>query len=42
MQAADQTQGVFFESKAVAPDTLGGSAVRFHGVRTTDTDDAID
>nr|GEU28665.1 hypothetical protein [Tanacetum cinerariifolium] len=33
---------VFFDSKAVAPDTLGGSALRFHGVRATDTDDAID
>ena len=33
---------VIFDSKAVAPDTLGGSTLRFHGVRATDTDDAID
>ena len=33
---------VFFDSKAVLPDTLGGADLRFHGVRATDTDDAID
>jgi type VI secretion system secreted protein VgrG len=33
---------VFFDSKAVAPDTEGGAALRFHGVRATDSDDAID
>ena len=33
---------VFFDSKAVAPDTIGGAELRFHGVRATDSDDAID
>jgi type VI secretion system secreted protein VgrG len=33
---------VIFDSKAQAPATPGGSAIRFHGVRATDTDDAID
>lgn len=33
---------VFFDSKAVAPETVGGAALRFHGVRATDSDDAID
>ncbi|WP_156484183.1 type VI secretion system Vgr family protein, partial [Janthinobacterium agaricidamnosum] len=32
---------VFFDSKAVAPVTLGGADLRFHGVRATDSDDAI-
>ncbi len=33
---------VFFDSKAVAPETVGGAELRFHGVRATDSDDAID
>lgn len=33
---------VIFDSKAKAPDTPGGGAIRFHGVRATDSDDAID
>ncbi len=33
---------VIFDSKAKAPATPGGQAIRFHGVRATDTDDAID
>ena len=33
---------VIFDSKAAAPDTPGGAELRFHGVRATDTDDAID
>jgi type VI secretion system secreted protein VgrG len=33
---------VFFDSQAVAPETIGGAALRFHGVRATDSDDAID
>ncbi|MES3023905.1 MAG: type VI secretion system Vgr family protein [Pseudomonadota bacterium] len=33
---------VIFDSKARAPATPGGSRIRFHGVRATDTDDAID
>ena len=33
---------VIFDSKAVAPDMRGESALRFHGVRATDTQDAID
>ena len=33
---------VFFDSQASAPDTAGGKALRFHGVRATDSDDAID
>ncbi|SEN06439.1 type VI secretion system secreted protein VgrG [Duganella sp. CF517] len=33
---------VFFDSKTVAPETEGGAALRFHGVRATDSEDAID
>ena len=33
---------VIFDSKAKAPPTPGGDAIRFHGVRATDTDDALD
>ena len=33
---------IIFDSKARAPATPGGEAIRFHGVRATDTDDAID
>ena len=33
---------VIFDSKAKAPATPGGATIRFHGVRATDTDDAID
>nr|WP_315222585.1 type VI secretion system Vgr family protein [uncultured Duganella sp.] len=33
---------VFFDSKAVAPATTGGAELRYHGVRATDSDDAID
>ncbi|MES2320295.1 MAG: type VI secretion system Vgr family protein [Pseudomonadota bacterium] len=33
---------VIFDSKAKAPATPGGDTLRFHGVRATDTDDAID
>ncbi|WP_156484147.1 type VI secretion system Vgr family protein, partial [Janthinobacterium agaricidamnosum] len=33
---------IFFDSKAVAPETPGGATLRFHGVRATDSDDAID
>ncbi|PWF40980.1 type VI secretion system Vgr family protein [Massilia glaciei] len=33
---------VIFDSRADAPATPGGSSIRFHGVRATDTDDAID
>ena len=33
---------VIFDSKARAPATPGGAELRFHGVRATDTDDAID
>lgn len=33
---------VFFDSEAFAPATPGGDCIRFHGVRATDTDDAID
>ena len=33
---------VIFDSKASAPDTPGGAELRFHGVRATDSDDAID
>ncbi len=33
---------VIFDSKAKAPATPGGDTIRFHGVRATDTDDAID
>ncbi|WP_426101664.1 type VI secretion system Vgr family protein [Massilia sp. TSP1-1-2] len=33
---------VIFDSKAKAPATPGGDVIRFHGVRATDTDDAID
>lgn len=35
-------QMVVFDSQARAPDTPGGMALRFHGVRAADTDDAID
>ncbi|QBE65932.1 type VI secretion system Vgr family protein [Pseudoduganella lutea] len=33
---------VIFDSLAAAPATPGNPAIRFHGVRATDTDDAID
>jgi type VI secretion system secreted protein VgrG len=33
---------VFFDSQAKAPATPGGATIRFHGIRATDTDDAID
>ncbi|MEW6761842.1 MAG: type VI secretion system Vgr family protein, partial [Pseudomonadota bacterium] len=33
---------VIFDSQAEAPDTPGDPALRFHGVRATDLDDAID
>ncbi|KAB8060132.1 type VI secretion system Vgr family protein [Janthinobacterium violaceinigrum] len=33
---------VIFDSKASAPDTPGGAELRFHGVRASDSDDAID
>ena len=33
---------VIFDSKAKAPATPGGGAIRFHGVRATDADDAVD
>jgi type VI secretion system secreted protein VgrG len=33
---------VIFDSKAKAPATPGGDAIRFHGVRATERDDAID
>jgi type VI secretion system secreted protein VgrG len=33
---------VIFDSKAKAPPTPGGDALRFHGVRATERDDAID
>jgi type VI secretion system secreted protein VgrG len=33
---------VIFDSKAKAPATPGNDTIRFHGVRATDTDDAID
>lgn len=33
---------VIFDSKAAAPDMPGDAALRFHGVRATDTHDAID
>ena len=33
---------VIFDSAAPAPATMGGDTIRFHGVRATDTDDAID
>ena len=33
---------VIFDSKAKTPATPGGAAIRFHGVRATETDDAID
>jgi type VI secretion system secreted protein VgrG len=33
---------VIFDSRATAPATPGGDAIRFHGVRATERDDAID
>jgi type VI secretion system secreted protein VgrG len=33
---------VIFDSRAAAPTTPGGDAIRFHGVRATERDDAID
>jgi len=33
---------VFFDSQAALPATPGGDTLRFHGVRASDTDDAID
>ncbi|RYF05366.1 MAG: type VI secretion system tip protein VgrG, partial [Oxalobacteraceae bacterium] len=33
---------VIFDSRAEAPDLPGGPVLRFHGVRATDTDDAVD
>ena len=47
-QASDGANGqarhkvVVFDSRAKVPPTPGGSIIRFHGVRATDTDDAID
>ena len=49
-QADDSDQGdghsrhclVIFDSKAKAPDTPGDATIRFHGVRATERDDAID
>ena len=47
-QADEQGDGhakhrlLIFDSKATAPATPGGDELRFHGVRATDTDDAID
>jgi type VI secretion system secreted protein VgrG len=35
-------QLVIFDSSAAAPPTPGNPAIRFHGVRASDTDDAID
>lgn len=48
--AANQARGdgqarhriVIFDSRARAPATPGGATLRFHGVRATDSDDAID
>ena len=33
---------VIFDSRAALPSMVGGDALRFHGVRAADTDDAID
>jgi type VI secretion system secreted protein VgrG len=33
---------VIFDSRAIAPATPGGDIIRFHGVRATERDDAID
>jgi len=33
---------VIFDSRAIAPATPGGDVIRFHGVRATERDDAID
>ncbi|QYF92740.1 type VI secretion system tip protein VgrG [Massilia sp. PAMC28688] len=33
---------IFFDSTALAPATPGGDRIRFHGVRATEADDAID
>ena len=41
-QAQARHKLVIFDSKATAPQTPGGADMRFHGVRATDTDDAID
>ncbi|NRR30325.1 type VI secretion system tip protein VgrG [Oxalobacteraceae bacterium] len=49
-QASDDAAGdgqakhrmVIFDSKAMAPATPDGAELRFHGVRATDSDDAID
>ncbi|MFS2003009.1 type VI secretion system Vgr family protein [Duganella sp. CT11-25] len=50
-QADDQQDGgdgqarhklVIFDSKAKAPDMPGAAEIRFHGVRATDSEDAID
>ena len=50
-QAGDHDEGgdgqakhrvVIFDSNAKAPATPNGDTIRFHGVRATDTDDAID
>lgn len=47
-QAADARNGhakhsvVIFDRRARAPATAGGDAIRFHGVRATELDDAID
>lgn len=50
-QARDEEDGgdgqakhklVIFDSKAKAPATPSGDTIRFHGVRATDSDDAID
>jgi type VI secretion system secreted protein VgrG len=40
--AQDGHRLVIFDSRAVAPATPGGSTLRFHGVRATESDDAID
>ncbi|QOL49686.1 type VI secretion system Vgr family protein [Massilia litorea] len=33
---------IIFDSRAIAPGTPGGDVIRFHGVRATERDDAID
>jgi type VI secretion system secreted protein VgrG len=33
---------IIFDSRAIAPPTPGGDTIRFHGVRATERDDAID
>jgi len=41
-QAHARHKVVFFDSAAALPATPNGDVLRFHGVRATDTDDAID